>query len=408
MNAPWHGASQSPYSDHGAPSSETPARPQSVRQADRGLVSWRRDGSRADARLASDGIRPQWRPQRWECPSSVLDARASSRDSAPSSGKALGEKIAANWKHDPIFRRLERGPFFGFPRPRPDKLTRWNPPDYGFHVTIGIAVRSFGHDFIVTVSDQMISFDNAVAPVDGAVRKDHFIGKNWGVLFASNNPSHALPMIRRANELIAVRGGQEALGDVEAAFCDAYAEIRQQYITRKYLSKFDIVSVAQLRAEGPRKLGSKLFWSLADRIDNEALGDTTFLVYGYDNTNNVSPHLFRVDGPGNAYSLDYMPYFAIGSGASIAMAYLNARPMGHLTSAELIYRACEAKFLAEPAGAGHQTSVFIHNRNALVSPLLPGTLSRMREIWEASRYDRPPGEVNKMIAELPDDLFEGK
>jgi hypothetical protein len=165
------------------------------------------------------------------------------------------------------------------------------------------------------------------------------------------------------------------------------------------LSKFGIYNLDQFWREGASKLGRKLYWSLARRIDQESLGQTTFLAYGYDPQRNMSAHLFEVKNPGNFSVLDHLQYFAVGSGAAIAMAALNMRPVRHLTPAQLIYRVCEAKFFAESASVGKSTTVFIQNRNEPTTFLSPPTIDKLRELWERSRIEPPPEEVSKLIVE---------
>lgn len=253
----------------------------------------------------------------------------------------------------------------------------------------------------MSVTDRQISWDDRIPAVDNAVLKDWVVSPHWGAIFAANDACFARPILRRTGELLVERGGNEGAADVQRAFCDAFDEIRTQHVVREYLRKFGISSVEQLRQEGPSKLGSKLFWSLARKIDNETLGDTSLLVYGYDPQQKMSAHIFEVTNPGNAFDLNHFQYYAIGSGATIATGVLNMRPLGILTPAQLIYRVCEAKFFAESAsGVGRSTTVFIQNRNEPTTFLSEPTIGRLRELWERSRVEPPPEEVNKLITEV--------
>lgn len=270
---------------------------------------------------------------------------------------------------------------------------------WGSAVTIGIAARSGTDDCIVTVSDRRISFDDAVPSLDAAIQKDWFVGRNWGTLFAANDTCFAKPIIRLANELLTRRGDKEGIDDIRAAMCDAYAAIRRKHVTREYLSKFGFESIEQFREAGPQKLGRKLFWSLSRKIDNDSLEQTTFLVSGYDPTTRNTAHLFEVKNPGNWFDLDHMQYWAIGSGANIAMASLNMRPVSHLDAKQLIYRALEAKFAAEDSSAvGKSTLVLIANRGEPTGFLSTPTVNKIRELWERERWKAPPDEIDKLIA----------
>jgi hypothetical protein len=274
------------------------------------------------------------------------------------------------------------------------------------YVTIGIAAKSNNNECIVTVTDRRLSFDDQVPSVDSAVNKNWFIGKHWGALCAANDPCFLLPIIGRANHLLRERGSKESIEDVRVAMCDAYADTRREYVARLYLSKFGIASVEDFRDLGSSKLGKKLFWSLSRRIENDPLFDTTFLVYGYepgsDGTPNMIPRMFEVNNPGVAFLFDHAQYRAIGSGAAIAMASLNLRPLEHLKPAQLIYRVLEAKFAAESSSAvGRSTLVLIANRGEPTTFLSFVTIEKIRKLWEHSRMAFPPDEINQLIVETP-------
>ena len=282
--------------------------------------------------------------------------------------------------------------------PRRHAHPRFGPPSFndGSKVTIGIAARTNNDDCIVTVSDRRISFDDVVPSLDSAFNKNWFIGHNWGTLCAANDTCFALPIIDLANDLLKARGGSEGVEDVKAAMCDAYAEIRQEYVTRQFLGKYGIKSIDQFRKEGASNLGRKLFWSLSRKLENERLEETIFLVYGYGK--NLTAHLFEVKNPGTAFMLDHLRYSAIGSGTAIAMASLNLRPTEHLQPAQLAYRVLEAKFAAENSSAvGKSTSVLFANRGQATTFLTFRSIQRIRELWEQSRFNPPPDEINKII-----------
>lgn len=268
-------------------------------------------------------------------------------------------------------------------------------------MTIGIAAKAPDHSCIVTVSDRAISFDDEVPRLDSAVMKDWMIGPTWGILFAANDICFTMPIINRVGHILIERGRKYGLPDVKRAVCDAYAEVRRHHIWRQHLSKFGIESLDELKALGPSRLGSKLFWSLARRVDGERLEETTFLVYGYDPDNKMTAHLFEVLNPGVAFDFDQHPYRAIGSGAQIAIASLNMRPISHLTPAQLIYRVLEAKFTAENSShVGTATTVFIANRNEPTTLLSTRTIELIRDMWKRSRMEPPSADIDKLIIEI--------
>jgi hypothetical protein len=201
--------------------------------------------------------------------------------------------------------------------------------------------------------------------------------------------------------LLAQRGGTEGVEDIRIAVCDAYADIRREYVTREFLSPFGISSVEQFRKEGISTIGEHLFGELSHKIENDPLEHTTFLVYGYDENTKNTAHLFEVKNPGTAFTLDHLPYFAIGSGQHIAMASLNLRPVAHLNPTQLIYRVLEAKFAAEDSSAvGRSTSVIIQNRGEPTSFLSWGTIDQIRKRWEGARI-APPPDISDLVVDIP-------
>ena len=185
-------------------------------------------------------------------------------------------------------------------------------------MTIGIAARTNNDDCIVTVSDRRVSFDDHVPSLDSAFTKNWFIGRNWGTLCAANDTCFLLPIIKRANELLKQRGRTRTTRTSKTLCGTAYAEVRQEYVTRQFLGRYGIRSIDQFRREGVSNLGRKLFWSLSRKIESDPFEDTTFLVYGYDS--GYIAYMFEVENPGTPFLLNHLQYFAIGSGAAIAMA----------------------------------------------------------------------------------------
>lgn len=283
---------------------------------------------------------------------------------------------------------------------------RIDPAAYGFNVTIGIAARTADQKHIITVSDRRLSFGDDAPAADNALLKDLVICSGWGALFAGNDASYALPVLRHAGWLISSQSKPATLANVRNAMCDAYAHVLDDFVFRTILRKFGFDSLAEFKATSASKLGRKLFWSLSRQIDNANLGHLDFLVYGFDSASKGT-HLFHVEHPGYATSLDHIGYFAIGSGCKMAMNSLHLRPLHNLTDEGLVYRLVEAKFSAETAdGVGPDTTVFMIGRAEPGAGFLTRqTIDEFRNAWEKWKIEPPPEEVLKRIKKFDYPLF---
>jgi hypothetical protein len=279
--------------------------------------------------------------------------------------------------------------------------TRLNPADYGFNVTIGIAARTADQQHIYTVSDRRLSFGPDVSAADNALLKDHIICKGWGTLFAANDTSFALPIIHHAAYIIHERKLIATETNVRHAMCEAYAVVLEDYVARVILRKFGFKSLDDFR-NSQAQLGRNFSRTIARRIDRAHLFNTEFLVYGFD-AERKTTHLFHVEHPGLASSLDHMGYYAIGAGAKVAMNFLHLRTFAGLTDEGLLYRLVEAKFAAETAdtGVGRDTTVITVGKGESVGGFFSRrTINEFRRAYETWLHQPPDPEVLKLIQRI--------
>jgi hypothetical protein len=269
--------------------------------------------------------------------------------------------------------------------------------DYGFSVTICLAAITRDRRHIISVSDRRLSFGYD-APAADILLKDHTLCTGWGALFCANDTSYALPILGHARGLLS-NDQPRTLANVRQAMCESYAIALEDYVTKAILRKFGFKSLMEFRTTAISQLGRKLSWSLSRKIDRATIGDLEFLVYGFD-AEHGSAHLFHVQHPGFATSVDQVGYFAIGSGCKMAMNSLQMRPIQSLSDQALIYRLVEAKFAAETAdGVGPNTTVFTLERGSdSAGFILPATIEKYRQHWEKWRAEPPPEEILKLIA----------
>jgi hypothetical protein len=171
-------------------------------------------------------------------------------------------------------------------------------------------------------------------------------------------------------------------------------ELRQQVVDR-FLARYDL-TIEQFKRNGRRLFGDDEFAKLNRPIREFSLR-TSFLVCG---TGDRSPHIVSVNAPdGHCINHDQLGYWAVGTGARIALSTLAGRPLGRLPLPDLIYRVSEAKFAAETAqGVGASTLVTVLRRRMNKTVYSPYT-DRLKAVWERKRAERAPSAAIKIITE---------
>jgi hypothetical protein len=163
---------------------------------------------------------------------------------------------------------------------------------------------------------------------------------------------------------------------------EAYRLERLEYASDQILSPSNLTP-DELKMLGHAGLGPE-FTVLNRALRAFDLG-VEFLVCGFDWRGFAK--IFMVKNPGRIQNIGLLDYWAIGSGSRIAIAGLTARPIGALPLAEVVYRACEAKFATESAdlGIGTDTTVSVMNRHGIEGHLSEEQIGMIREEWMESR-----------------------
>ena len=185
-------------------------------------------------------------------------------------------------------------------------------------MTVCIASICSGQDCIIAVSDKMLS--TATVSMDVLGIKFAAIGASWMAMFAANDVSPVVPILKAVQNAAAPTTCEETLEDIVGAFRSA---IRKENVTKSeanVLSRFDM-NMAEFRREGLSSLGPELFTRLAYEIEQVSL-DLTFLVFGFEGTDTRKPHIFTIDGRGEVSYHDIVGFWAIGSGQTSALGAL--------------------------------------------------------------------------------------
>ena len=238
---------------------------------------------------------------------------------------------------------------------------------------------------MVTVSDTMLSYADAVPATDEATEKIFLLKENWRLLFAGSvTPINGvLARIYAAQRPTSdFDNGAKELEHLKQISREAYQAERRQQVTDRFLSVYNM-TLDEFRREGLQSFGVQEFAKLNEQVRDFDL-DLTILVCGFDRQG--FPHIFEVGNPGEIAEHDLLGYAAIGSGADMARGILTPRSVKRLPWREVMYRLCQAKFASETAtGVGRITSVLCFSRNGIHLILPYGHVEKLRGIWDKER-----------------------
>lgn len=213
------------------------------------------------------------------------------------------------------------------------------PRDWGRFMTVCIAALS--GNTIVAVTDLLFSTE-WISSQDLAGSK--FVGVSatgrWLAMF-SGTPSAVAPICAAVRA--SVLETPEGLVDLRNAFQASFALELELKIKATILAPYGVDRATFLR-KGRAWLGKNKFSEVIGKIEQCTVG-VSFLVAGFDAEH--QPHIFSLDDSGQIEDHDRMGFHAIGTGSVSAWASLERTYQPVLPVNGLMYRCCEAKFLAE-------------------------------------------------------------
>jgi 20S proteasome alpha/beta subunit len=268
-------------------------------------------------------------------------------------------------------------------------------------MTIAMAGFSTLGEFIVTVSDARLSHGDAIPAIDDGTMKNRKIASTWGMMFAASDASAFVPVAADTQKALSAHykpGAAVASADVvQTAVRSAYEKEFQERFVREHLARLGYSSVSDFRSNGLTEMGKELYGDYAIELAKFDLG-LELLVYGFDERGFAN--LFEVANPGKISSHKLREFAAIGSGAWMALAALNRKPITRDNTvsniAETVYRLLDAKFSSETAsGVGRATNVFIMAKDGKVGTLYPWDIQKLRTIWdEQMRAPEPESAID--------------
>lgn len=260
-------------------------------------------------------------------------------------------------------------------------------------MTIGIAAYCAHDSVIVMACDMMISTGDMSADITGI--KSRAIARHWLALFAGNDISSVVPLIKEVNGIL--KGEPDTLENVGQAFTNAFQTQLRQKNENEILRPLGY-TLERFQEVGLQQLGNDQFSRLLFRIERQTL-DVEFLVAGFDGD---TAHIFTVRPPGAISNYTPLGFWAIGSGQTNALGSLfNSGAVVFADIPSTIYRVCEAKFNSESAiGIGKKTVLTLLRNDTSRWNVTFKLVDGLRPLWEKTRVLTVPPDAHAKTEEI--------
>jgi hypothetical protein len=266
------------------------------------------------------------------------------------------------------------------------------PAEFGVRMTLCIVAFSPKDRTFVTVSDLMLSTDFMSAETSSTKISPISSTGRWICMFAGSPSVYGRVLKRIGLHLHdEIESGDTVLAACEMAFRD---ELTSK-IEGELLSPYGLTRDAFLKS-GKGYFGDEEFSRLLYQLNAIKL-ETSFIVAGFDLDG--TPHLFSLADPGVTEDHLNLGFHAIGTGWIRAVGSLFSTYDAALSTVDLIYRICEAKFLGESAlGVGKKTFVDVISADGIHQGLLPELVEPIRHIWQTEGIPPVPSSARAEIS----------
>lgn len=290
--------------------------------------------------------------------------------------------------------------------PKLSELSASRPADWGWGVSICIAVLSEKDGSIVLVSDNKVNFGHFSS--DNIGQKTDMLTLNWMALYAGDDAGFAPSILKGARDKLRKGKGEKTGNVISECVYESYVECLHRVIESRVLRKYGF-TVDSFNRNGKRRLTTEVFNRICAQIEKVNLS-LSFLVCGFDNHHGrYSGNIFAIestaDGVNPPENRNNIGLWAIGSGRNLALSSLafatDKRKVLKVASAGMAtYCALEAKFMAESDGqVGQSTDVWILSPDYLT--VLDGArLDLVKKIWRKSGAPRVPHNVLRVLPRL--------
>jgi hypothetical protein len=289
--------------------------------------------------------------------------------------------------------------------------------DWGFDLSVGIALSCESRDCIVMISDQKVTLSEASAD-NAALKGRRLFSRCWAIEVGDD--AEFAPII--LGETAALLSERNKPGNIvhPATVVEALDEVFWKHIhakiERTVLRKYKF-TVDSFREQGKTKCTASVYNNLCAKIEKTGIS-LEFLVAGFDSGGKA--HIFVVDGKDSPRCYTQVGVWAVGSGAHAALSSLffqiDKRRFNPLwsTAEQACYFACEAKFMAEASGhvgrEGAALSVFRSVDLDKRAHLIGSAMQEIKSIWLKKGAPRVPKGIEQEISSRfflrPDDPWK--
>jgi hypothetical protein len=260
-------------------------------------------------------------------------------------------------------------------------------------MTVCIGYISPKHHAIISVTDTMLSDD--VSSSDLAAVKLYTLVKSgaWLCMYAGL-PTEFWELLQHLGRFKEPQTLKAAIRAAE----HAYVDLTTHLIERAILAPFGL-TLGKFVKDGAATFGETYFRELSEQC-RVVVPETDILVTGF--SSDGAPHIFETNRKRVCTIYDQLGFWAIGAGAWAALGSLYShgeemRRYDHLN--KIVYRLCEAKFIAETArsvGSG-MTLVNVSNFDGSGFQLFIAEKDPIRAAWTKQRDSPIPAEALEEI-----------
>ncbi len=276
----------------------------------------------------------------------------------------------------------------------------------------GLGIEPVPTERLITICDRMLSY--ASYAVDDAAFKRFKIHQRWRAMFSGNDIGPVTPLARIVQEHLLGKEGH--LEEVADSFRNAFHQHSHLLATDLILGKYGH-TLGSWRQKGLSEFGDEEFARINQKIEQVEVG-VQFLVCGFSPQG--QGHVFTVQEDwtrGYPHVVidhhDIDGFAIIGSGTTAALSSLLRKPLPVLNLPELIYRACDAKMLAERApGVGKGTVLSVLEceplGNSVGERYLTPDWDVFRTIWQDEAQPPTPENAMRLLREALDKSVDWK
>lgn len=248
---------------------------------------------------------------------------------------------------------------------------------------------------LVLVSDRLLTLGETTSAE--IAMKTRLVGKNWHVLFAGKDVSHANAIMNILIDRLIKEEISEEAEVVRDIFVQAYHDVRKKQIEHLFLSSFGW-TIKDFLSIGRKSLPISHYSSLLTDIQQFDLG-CEFILCGFE-PHALVPDLFVVENPGVATPYGVMGFAAIGAGSVNASVYLTLREQAaHHGLTRTIYNGIAAKAMSEKAlGVGRETDVVVVEKDK--AAIFLSDPEAIKQIWEEEERFRFPKNWERRMRKL--------